>query len=88
MWWAQPLQWRPTRKKHPAFSSVTLKKSVRRWVSIHAKPDPHVASQYVRPHLPLRPGNCRKEKSSGPASGLNRPFVEFIIDLSAFYSTP
>ena len=27
-------------QKHPAFSSATLKRSARRWVSMHAKPNP------------------------------------------------
>jgi hypothetical protein len=42
----------------------------------------------ARPHLSMRPGHCPKEKSSGPVDNLNRPSFEFIIDLSAFYSTP
>jgi hypothetical protein len=42
----------------------------------------------ARPHLPLRPGIRRKEKSSGPAKNLNRPSFDIIIDLSALYSTP
>jgi len=52
---------------------------------MHAQSDPKVPNPY-RPAAPSpAAGQSPQKKSSGPAGSLNRPFVEFIINFSAFH---